>query len=186
MRGLTTTAGGGALVSANAAFHPLTPSEAPHLLAPPVSVPIDRVKAESVRKPDDQFRSWWCARSALCGSCRHPAFILVPDACGLTTFATRLFLANEVPLHTCPGEAAGYHVPEQWAGLGLGSAMIPQSRITSPAVPTDLCCMRAALSAPRDNPWAFYGLSPRSVRSDSWSGTFSPRKTSWPRCVPVK
>ncbi|GHI94440.1 LysR family transcriptional regulator [Streptomyces olivaceus] len=62
-------------------------------------------------------------------------FILVPDACGLTTFTTQLFQANEVPLRTYPGEAASYRVLEEWAGLGLGSAMLPQSRLTSPTVP---------------------------------------------------
>ncbi|MFI9601214.1 LysR family transcriptional regulator [Streptomyces sp. NPDC052043] len=62
-------------------------------------------------------------------------FILVPDACGLTTFTTQLFHAHEVPLRTYPGEAASYRVLEEWAGLGLGSAMIPQSRLTSPDVP---------------------------------------------------
>ncbi|RCG20402.1 LysR family transcriptional regulator [Streptomyces reniochalinae] len=62
-------------------------------------------------------------------------FILVPDACGLTTFTTQLFQANDVPLRTYPGEAASYRVLEEWAGLGLGSAMLPQSRLTSPTVP---------------------------------------------------
>lgn len=62
-------------------------------------------------------------------------FILVPDACGLTTFTTQLFRANEVPLRTYPGEAASYRVLEEWAGLGLGSALIPRSRLTSPDVP---------------------------------------------------
>ncbi|MER6526229.1 LysR substrate-binding domain-containing protein [Streptomyces sp. NPDC001508] len=62
-------------------------------------------------------------------------FILVPDACGLTTFTTQLFRANEVPLRAYPGEAASYRVLEEWAGLGLGSALIPRSRLTSPDVP---------------------------------------------------
>jgi DNA-binding transcriptional LysR family regulator len=62
-------------------------------------------------------------------------FILVPDACGLTTFTTQLFQANEVPLRTYPGEAANYRVLEEWAGLGLASAVLPQSRLTSPTVP---------------------------------------------------
>ncbi|MGW2422589.1 helix-turn-helix domain-containing protein [Streptomyces sp. NPDC001709] len=69
----------GDLVSANAAFHALTAGVAPQLLAPPVSVPrlllhpqglaprivnlgewawhiIDRVRAESVRNPDERLR----------------------------------------------------------------------------------------------------------------------------------
>ncbi|MER6746688.1 LysR family transcriptional regulator [Streptomyces fungicidicus] len=62
-------------------------------------------------------------------------FILVPDACGLTTFTTQLFEAHEMPLRTYPGEAAGYQALEDWSKLGLGSAMVPRSKLTSPDVP---------------------------------------------------
>ncbi|MEV0172240.1 LysR family transcriptional regulator [Streptomyces sp. NPDC050803] len=62
-------------------------------------------------------------------------FILVPDTCGLTTFTTQLFQANELPLRAYPGEAASYQVLEDWTRLGLGSAMVPRSKLTSPDVP---------------------------------------------------
>ncbi|MET8567670.1 LysR family transcriptional regulator [Streptomyces sp. NPDC004783] len=62
-------------------------------------------------------------------------FILVPDTCGLTTFTTQLFRAHHMPLRTYPGEAAGYQVLEDWTRLGLGSAMVPRSKLTSPEVP---------------------------------------------------
>ncbi|GAB2820048.1 LysR family transcriptional regulator [Streptomyces daliensis] len=62
-------------------------------------------------------------------------FILVPDTCGLTTFTTQLFQAREMPLRTYPGEAAGYQVLEEWTKLGLGSAMVPRSKLSSPDVP---------------------------------------------------
>ncbi|MEV7794590.1 LysR family transcriptional regulator [Streptomyces sp. NPDC087512] len=62
-------------------------------------------------------------------------FILVPDTCGLTTFTTQLFQAHRMPLRTYPGEAAGYQVLEDWTKLGLGSAMVPRSTLTSPDVP---------------------------------------------------
>ncbi|MGP3775403.1 LysR family transcriptional regulator [Streptomyces sp. SDT5-1] len=62
-------------------------------------------------------------------------FILVPDTCGLTTFTTQLFQAHEMPLNAYPGEAAGYQVLEEWTKLGLGSAMVPRSKLTSPDVP---------------------------------------------------
>ena len=61
-------------------------------------------------------------------------FILVPDSCGLTTFTTKLFQSHGLPLHTYAGEAASYRVLEEWANLGLGSAMIPQPKLTSPEV----------------------------------------------------
>ncbi|MFE2883970.1 LysR family transcriptional regulator [Streptomyces sp. NPDC059272] len=62
-------------------------------------------------------------------------FILVPDTCGLTTFTAQLFQAHEMPLRTYPGEAASYQVLEDWTRLGLGSAMVPRSKLTSPDVP---------------------------------------------------
>ncbi|MBT2422796.1 LysR family transcriptional regulator [Streptomyces sp. ISL-22] len=62
-------------------------------------------------------------------------FILVPDTCGLTTFTTQLFQANELPLRTYPGEAASYRALEDWTKLGLGSALVPRSKLTSPDVP---------------------------------------------------
>ncbi|MBO8196388.1 LysR family transcriptional regulator [Streptomyces oryzae] len=62
-------------------------------------------------------------------------FILVPDTCGLTTFTTQLFQAHELPLHTYPGEAASYNVLQDWAKLGLGSAMVPRSKLASSNVP---------------------------------------------------
>lgn len=62
-------------------------------------------------------------------------FILVPDTCGLTTFTAQLFQSHEMPLRTYPGEAASYQVLEDWTQLGLGAAMIPRSKLTSPDVP---------------------------------------------------
>jgi DNA-binding transcriptional LysR family regulator len=59
-------------------------------------------------------------------------FILVPDACGLTRFTKDLFGANDLPLRTYQGEASSYSVLEQWASLGLGSAILPRSRLSSP------------------------------------------------------
>ncbi|MFJ6699934.1 LysR family transcriptional regulator [Streptomyces sp. NPDC091272] len=62
-------------------------------------------------------------------------FILVPDTCGLTTFTAQLFQSHEMPLRTYPGEAASYQVLEDWTRLGLGAAMVPRSKLTSPDVP---------------------------------------------------
>ncbi|UOX92230.1 LysR family transcriptional regulator [Amycolatopsis sp. FBCC-B4732] len=61
-------------------------------------------------------------------------FILVPDSCGLTTFTTQLFQEHELPLRAYPDEAASYRVLEEWAGLGLGAAMLPRSKLTSAGV----------------------------------------------------
>ncbi|MEV6159509.1 LysR family transcriptional regulator [Nonomuraea sp. NPDC052129] len=57
-------------------------------------------------------------------------FILVPDECGLTRFTTQLFQEHDLPLRTYPGEAGGYQVLEQWVGLGLGTAILPESKLS--------------------------------------------------------
>lgn len=36
-------------------------------------------------------------------------------------------------MHVYAGEAMGYHVLQQWAALDLGSAILPQSRMTDGA-----------------------------------------------------
>ncbi|MFD8305073.1 substrate-binding domain-containing protein [Streptomyces sp. NPDC059690] len=65
----------------------------------------------------------------------HEQFILVPDSCGLTTFTDQLFQSREMPLRANPGEAATYGVLQAWAQLGLGAAMVPQSKLASPDTP---------------------------------------------------
>lgn len=62
-------------------------------------------------------------------------FILVPDTCGLTRFTAQVFQSRGLPLRTYPGEAASYGVLEEWTRLGLGSAVVPRSKLTSPDVP---------------------------------------------------
>ncbi|WP_066366915.1 LysR family transcriptional regulator [Herbidospora mongoliensis] len=62
-------------------------------------------------------------------------FLLVPDPCGLTMFTKRLFRSHGLPLRAYPGEAASYRVLEQWTALGLGAALIPRSKLSSPGVP---------------------------------------------------
>lgn len=59
--------------------------------------------------------------------------ILVPDTCGLTTFTRDLLAAREIPVRQYPGEAAGYRVLEDWARLGLGSALLPLSKVSAPS-----------------------------------------------------
>ncbi|MFG3715009.1 LysR family transcriptional regulator [Micromonospora sp. NPDC049460] len=58
--------------------------------------------------------------------------ILMPDTCGLTTFTRDLLQSHDLPVHAYPGEASSYRVLEEWANLGLGSAMIPQSKLATP------------------------------------------------------
>jgi DNA-binding transcriptional LysR family regulator len=59
-------------------------------------------------------------------------FIMVPDTCGLTTFTHQLFDAHHRTPRAYPGEASNYRVLEDWANLGLGSALLPLSKVASP------------------------------------------------------
>lgn len=61
--------------------------------------------------------------------------LLVPDACGLTTFTIDLFKSNDLPINTYPGEALSYQVLEQWAKMGLGNAILPTSKLSSQDAP---------------------------------------------------
>ena len=59
------------------------------------------------------------------------SFVMVPDRCGLARTTRALFASAEVPLHSYAGEAMGYHVLQEWAALDLGSAILPESRLTT-------------------------------------------------------
>ena len=56
--------------------------------------------------------------------------LLVPDTCGLTTFTRDLLADRGLPLRAYSGEAASYRVLEDWAGMGLGSTLLPRSKVT--------------------------------------------------------
>ena len=60
--------------------------------------------------------------------------ILMPDTCGLTTFTKDLLGTRDLPVHAYPGEASSYRALEEWSNLGLGSAMLPQSKLTGPEI----------------------------------------------------
>lgn len=56
--------------------------------------------------------------------------ILMPETCGLTTFTKDLFQAQNLAVRAYPGEASSYGALEEWASLGLGSAMLPESKLS--------------------------------------------------------
>lgn len=58
--------------------------------------------------------------------------VLVAPTCGLTAFTEALFRAAGAPLHEHPRRAASYRVLEDWVSLGLGSAILPESKATRP------------------------------------------------------
>ena len=59
-------------------------------------------------------------------------FLLVHDACGLTSLTRQLFRARRLPLREYEGQAVSYQVLEEWARVGIGSAILPRSKLSSP------------------------------------------------------
>ena len=100
----------------------------------------------------------------------HRTLLLVPDTCGLTTFTRGLLADRGLPLRAYSGEAASYRVLEGWAGMGLGSALLPRSKVTSvesrarPVVDVDGAAIAIAYEA------AWDGASPIADELESLAG----------------
>ncbi|WP_158447433.1 LysR family transcriptional regulator [Syntrophotalea carbinolica] len=58
-------------------------------------------------------------------------FVMVPNVCGLAKATRALFRSNRRKLKEYSGEALSYLVLEEWASLGLGSAILPKSKLQS-------------------------------------------------------
>lgn len=56
---------------------------------------------------------------------------MVPNVCGLAKATRALFRSHRRKLSEYPGEALSYQVLEEWAALGLGAAILPQSKLRS-------------------------------------------------------
>lgn len=56
-------------------------------------------------------------------------FVMVPNACGLAQTVRDLFRRHRRKLNEYSGEAMSYQVLEQWAALGIGAAILPQSKL---------------------------------------------------------
>lgn len=59
-------------------------------------------------------------------------FLLVNDACGLTSLTRQLFRSRRLALKEYVGQAISYQVLEEWARVGVGSAILPRSKLSSP------------------------------------------------------
>ncbi|WP_035052814.1 LysR family transcriptional regulator [Andreprevotia chitinilytica] len=67
-------------------------------------------------------------------------FVMVPDACGLARATRALFRSERRTLHEYSGEAMSYQVLAQWAKLGIGAAILPQSKLPSDGSPAFPVC----------------------------------------------
>lgn len=59
----------------------------------------------------------------------NEVYVMVPDACGLARATRDLFRSHRKKLMEYSGEAMSYQVLEEWATLGIGAAILPQSKI---------------------------------------------------------
>lgn len=56
-------------------------------------------------------------------------FVLGPDGCGLAAFTRHLFKTGGLRLKEYRGEALSYQVMQEWADIGIGSTILPASKI---------------------------------------------------------
>jgi LysR family transcriptional regulator, hydrogen peroxide-inducible genes activator len=57
-------------------------------------------------------------------------FVMVPDSCGLAKATRTAFRRHRLKLKEYAGAAMSYRVLQEWASLGIGAAILPQSKIT--------------------------------------------------------
>ena len=61
----------------------------------------------------------------------YETYVMVPDACGLSRATRALFRSQRRKLQEYSGEAMSYQVLEEWAALGIGSAILPKSKVAA-------------------------------------------------------
>ncbi len=59
--------------------------------------------------------------------------ILTVGTCGLAPATRELFRRSKCKLREYPGQALSYHVLQEWSQLGMGAAILPESRIIGDA-----------------------------------------------------
>lgn len=55
--------------------------------------------------------------------------LMVDDGCGLAMVVRRLFMENQIALKEYEGRALSYHILEKWIQLGIGSTLLPASKV---------------------------------------------------------
>ena len=56
--------------------------------------------------------------------------IMVSKGCGLADGLHQLLQSQGLKMNEYPGQALSYRVLEEWAGLGIGAAILPQSKVS--------------------------------------------------------
>lgn len=71
------------------------------------------------------------ARSVRIDELPDQKLLLVGDGCGLNLAVRNLFMENQLTFQEYEGRALSYHVLEKWTQLGIGSALLPASKVQS-------------------------------------------------------
>jgi LysR family transcriptional regulator, hydrogen peroxide-inducible genes activator len=58
-------------------------------------------------------------------------FLMVPNECGLANTTRELFKQKNIHLKEYSGKALSYQMLENWANLGIGSTILPKSKVLS-------------------------------------------------------
>lgn len=85
-----------------------------------VFIPSSAAQSRYRQKPEVTLKE-------ICGE----TFVMVPDACGLTRTTRALFGQLKITLREYPGQALSYSVLQEWAELGIGSAILPRSKLAN-------------------------------------------------------
>ena len=73
-------------------------------------------------------REWFCCLAV------GDVFLLVHDACGLTRVTRQLFASRRLALREYEGQGVSYQVLEEWTRVGVGSAILPESKLSAPGL----------------------------------------------------
>lgn len=65
---------------------------------------------------------------------QHQKFVMVPDACGLSRVTREIFKKAKVTLQEYEGRAFSYSALTEWAQNGIGSALLPRSKVSRDTV----------------------------------------------------
>lgn len=78
----------------------------------------------------EERRRWMHAGQVTVAEIANEQFVLVPNACGLAQVTKRLFDDSCCVLNKYPGEASSYAAIKEWADMGLGSGILPASKVS--------------------------------------------------------
>ena len=62
-------------------------------------------------------------------SLQDQTMLMVDDGCGLAMAVRKLFMENQLALNEYEGRALSYHILEKWTQLGIGSTLLPSSKV---------------------------------------------------------